>query len=410
MDVRSFFGKPFVQQAVLPPQHVATPDPVRLEQAIRVNSPSVVRELLESGCDPNLLPTPLSITSALSRNGDSKIPDNIKFVSTAGKTCIVTPLHLAVVNIYFNSGNGYSHDEQASNARDILDTLLRHGALVQAVASNAHVCNLHVHDDVTGRVSTKPVSGMTAGDLALSLKEHIKYCGKEQAASLDRAITTLIAAKRSAGHARLPLVQVPASALATWQHLLSSEAFSDVRFVCTDDGTTLHSHRAVLSAASEYFHTLFTGPWASNHADGEVRTSNPAHLMRALLSFVYTGSIDDEVLDTHAESLVCVAAEYGLGELRKLAEQRLIRTLAADTVKSALLLAHLHEAADLKAACFAFVQRNAATVLTDPHMVGLALEQPALWAELAANIRPAGAAGPSTAAAPGGKKRSRTAA
>ena len=165
---------------------------------------------------------------------------------------------------------------------------------------------------------------------------------------------------------------------------------------------------AVLAAASEYFKALFSGPWASNHADGEVRTSNPAHIMRALLSFVYTGQIDDTLLDTHAETLVGVAAEYGLSALRKLAEQRLIRTLAADTVKSSLQLAHLHEAAELKAACFAFVQRNAATVLTDPEMMSLATEQPALWAELAAKIRPADAAGSSTAAAPGGKKRSRT--
>ena len=407
MDINSFFGRPNrVQQAVLPPHHVATPDPVRLEQAIRVNSPSVVRELLESGCDPNLLPTP--VTSALAYKGDGKIPAHVRFVSSVGKAGIVTPLHLAVANVYFNPGD-IRHDKQASNARDILEALLSHGAAVQAVASNAHVCNIHVQNELD-RVPFKAVAGMTACDLALSLKEHIKFCGDVQAACLDAAITTLIAAKRSAGHARLPLVQVPSSALATWQRLLFSEAFSDVRFVCTDDGTTLHAHRAVLSAASEYFHALFSGPWASNHADGEVRTSNPSHLMRALLSFVYTGSIDDEVLDTHAETLVGVAAEYGLGELRKLAEQRLIRTLAADTVKSTLLLAHLHEAADLKAACFAFVQRNAATVLTDPNMVSLAAEQPALWAELATNIRPVGAAGSSTATAPGGKKRSRTAA
>ena len=135
--------------------------------------------------------------------------------------------------------------------------------------------------------------------------------------------------------------------------------------------------------------------------------------MRALLSFVYTGQIDDTLLDTHAETLVGVAAEYGLRALRKLAEQRLIRTLAADTVKSSLQLAHLHEAAELKAACFAFVQRNAATVLTDPEMMSLATEQPALWAELAAKIRPAGAAGSSTAAgrarpaAPAGRPRAR---
>ena len=43
--------------------------------------------------------------------------------------------------------------------------------------------------------------------------------------------------------------------------------------------------------------------------------------------------------------------------------------------------------AALKDACFQFVQRNAATVLTDPAFMGLAAEHPVLWGELAANMR-----------------------
>ena len=50
------------------------------------------------------------------------------------------------------------------------------------------------------------------------------------------------------------------------------------------------------------------------------------------------------LLDSNAAELVGVAAEYGLIELRTLAEQSCIRTLAVDNVKGFLQLAHLHEA------------------------------------------------------------------
>ena len=50
------------------------------------------------------------------------------------------------------------------------------------------------------------------------------------------------------------------------------------------------------------------------------------------------------------------------------------------------------------------VQRHAAAVLTNPDMMTLATEQPALWAELASKIVPAASATQNA----GSKKRSRT--
>merc|ERR1711924_21736 len=90
----------------------------------------------------------------------------------------------------------------------------------------------------------------------------------------------------------------------------------------------------------------------------------------------------------------------GLVELRRQSEQSCIRSLGLDTVKSLLELAHLHEVQDLKMACFAFVQRNAATVLTNPEIMSLATEKPELWAELVSKITP-----PSTESQSGGSKK-----
>jgi len=124
--------------------------------------------------------------------------------------------------------------------------------------------------------------------------------------------------------------------------------------------------------------------------------------MRAILTFVYTGRLEEGLLDANAPMLVSIASEYHLLALGKLAEQSCIRSLALDNVKSMLQLAHLHEASELKTACHLFVQRHAAAVLTNPEMMSLATEQPALWAELAAKIVPA-----ATQSAGSSKKRAR---
>ena len=58
--------------------------------------------------------------------------------------------------------------------------------------------------------------------------------------------------------------------------------------------------------------------------------------MRAILTFVYTGRLEEGLLDANAPTLVGIASEYGLLALGKLAEQSCIRSLALDNVKGML--------------------------------------------------------------------------
>ena len=82
-------------------------------------------------------------------------------------------------------------------------------------------------------------------------------------------------------------------------------------FVCSSDGTNLPAHKAVLAAASDYFACMFGGPWAATHPDGTWPTANPPELMRAVLTFAYTGVLDETLLDSHATELLGVAHERG---------------------------------------------------------------------------------------------------
>lgn len=85
--------------------------------------------------------------------------------------------------------------------------------------------------------------------------------------------------------------------------MLLNEDFSDMRFVC-EGGEEFPAHKAVLAAASDYFKTLFSGRWKTTAVDGKLETRNPPHIVKAMLSFIYTGSISDDLLDEHNRALV----------------------------------------------------------------------------------------------------------
>lgn len=376
----------------------------RLHEAICANSPPIVLELLETDADANrpfMLPY-LNDQKQEDEDGGVTIPKALRLVRTSS-SCMATPIFMAVRNAYDNYGHpdtDYDSDApRARNARAIIQHLIDHGADVKRAVDDLVVCNIEGYSWIC------PSDHCTPIDLILFLKQHLSYA-KAQGTFLDMVLDMVQRAAHAAGHVKPPTARVACSVVTTWDALCLSDKFSDVRFLCSEgDGkqeVVLHAHKAVLAAASDYFSTLFSGPWADTCMDGAVKTSNPAHIMRAILSFVYTGCLEEGLLDANAPTLVGIASEYRLLALGKLAEQSCIRSLALDNVKRMLQLAHLHEASELKTACHIFVQRHAAAVLTNPEVMSLATEQPALWAELAAKIVPA-----ATQSA-GSKKRART--
>uniref|UniRef100_A0A7S4J6Y1 BTB domain-containing protein n=1 Tax=Odontella aurita TaxID=265563 RepID=A0A7S4J6Y1_9STRA len=217
--------------------------------------------------------------------------------------------------------------------------------------------------------------------------------------------------------------------LSTMRSLLFSPLCSDIRFVC-EDGAVLHAHKCVLAASSEYFSTAFEGPWGSasasalvpapsgtgrlkddtggeNNHDGDRRggggaliwpTSNSSQIMRAVLSFVYTGNIADcgcgdgktanEDIDPRA--LLSVAHECGLAPLLEEAEMMCFRDLTVENWKETLQLAHLYECDALKGLCFDFCRERAVEILTDPGVAALAAANQELWSELREAIKNGG--------------------
>ena len=210
----------------------------QLHSAIRANAVDAVRELLETGTDPNLSPPILTFDDAKEDDDDeTTIPEEHWFlrIGSEGK---VTPLHMAITNCYHNFGDpdsSYDSDApRARNARAILQLLIDHGADVQQLSPHLFVCN--IRNWSSKRCPSRPL------DFVLFLKQNASQIYKRQSTFLDEVVRTLQRSAKDSGHAKPLVAQVPKSVLQTWSKLLLSEKFSDVRFLCPE-GVVLHAHR-----------------------------------------------------------------------------------------------------------------------------------------------------------------------
>ena len=163
--------------------------------------------------------------------------------------------------------------------------------------------------------------------------------------------------------------------------MLLSSKFSDVHFHCPD-GTILHAHRNILSAASPYFATVFEGPWDDEHPNGVWKTSNSANLMKVILAYIYIGVKKGDEISNQALAILSLAHEYQLEMLVKAAETILMQQIEEENVKEILQSSILYNLEKLKRSCFDFVKKNMAKVLMNKDFMKLATEDEALWSEL----------------------------
>ena len=163
--------------------------------------------------------------------------------------------------------------------------------------------------------------------------------------------------------------------------MLLSSKFSDIHFHCPD-GTILHAHRNVLSAANPYFATVFEGPWDDEHPNGVWKTSNSAKLMKVILAYIYIGVKKGDEISDQALAILSLAHEYELTMLVKAAETTLIQQIEEENVKELLQSSILYNLKKLKRSCFDFIKKNAIKVLTNKEFMKLATEDEALWSEL----------------------------
>jgi hypothetical protein len=194
----------------------------------------------------------------------------------------ISPIHVSTLSCLCIVKKGTW--EEWKGAIDILDLLIAAGANV----------NLHVH------VKHKLLGNSHVSPLSLTLMVMEKLNRMNGTNEIQRNALKLLTEKLMSSPSALlfpksiPTVTIPQSVANTYKNLLLSSNQSDIQFVCSD-GEILPAHKIILAAASPYFETAFDGPWAENTPKGEWHTKHPSSLIKAVLTYIYTGDVSDSV-------------------------------------------------------------------------------------------------------------------
>jgi len=327
--------------------------------AITDCSPSEVKYFLDQGANPNQ-----NIASHLPTSGPHERWGARQSEDSDGQAHF-TAVHLCILK-WFSIGN--------------LDFERKLGLLFE---HNVHDADLWspikgVEIKIPGNADPVKIDNKKPMEFLMVLKRHYNQRDTLAASKIMIAATS----RKENARQLLPTTEVPQAVFDTWKELLFSEAHgSDVLFVCPD-GTELHAHTNVLSAASRYFRTFFTGSfWGRERNDDKrVKTDNSSAVMKATLRFIYTGVLDQSVTQDSEQlvDLLKVSHEYELAHLVSLCETHCIPKLDLGNVAAMLSLAALCDAKHLLAACLSFMKDS-----------GVA-ENPTLCSELRAALLPNG--------------------
>ncbi|KAL3068112.1 hypothetical protein niasHT_038102 [Heterodera trifolii] len=166
-----------------------------------------------------------------------------------------------------------------------------------------------------------------------------------------------------------------------WQQEIFSDCIIQV-------GTTkLNAHRCILAQHSGVFRSMFQQKTMLEAQNGviNITDSRPEHI-RAMLQFIYTGTVDNLSLENSAEGILAIADKYAILTLKERCERFLASTINAKNVANLCLVADTYFAALLKKACTKFISSNHKSVLRSPEWKELKTHRGSLANELLESV------------------------
>lgn len=288
---------------------------------------------------------------------------------------VCAPLHVAVVNCYHHGRMDGIAQRQRGGALKILDLLLAAGADAGATCNRVLFCNVGDLNISSPGAPLDPIA------LTLSLKKvkqssiHADECMDMMDEVMERLVVARALQRRPPN--TIPETSIPSLVASTYKDLVLSPQYSDVTVVCLD-GVELPAHCNVLAVASPILK-------AALPKDGSQRLSmnRSSKIVRSILHFIYTGSLDATVLEDDTATLLSIAAEYQLEALEQVCAQTCGKRLTLHNVRIMLDIGERHSAVWIKKECLDYLQRQPLpVVLGHPKLLALAKENPKLWQEL----------------------------
>lgn len=141
------------------------------------------------------------------------------------------------------------------------------------------------------------------------------------------------------------------STLRCLSRMLNESIHADVT-IKTNDGT-LWAHKAILSASSPVFHSIFAGNLEEESSTIDIDDMSVDSCM-AFLSYLY-GTINQEDFWKHRISLLGAANKYDIIDLKNLCEESLVEDISCGNVLERLQEACLYKLDKLKKGCMTYL-------------------------------------------------------
>lgn len=347
-------------------------DSLDLCDAILGNSACLVEHCLkEDNKNPSARPK-LSLFSDVPKDAAGHVDETERILGESDDySC--APIHVAVVNAYHHGRMDGIACKQRVGALKILDLLLDAGADTSATCNKVLFCNI-------GDLNiSSPGAPLDAISLALSLKK-VKTSSihaDERVDMMDEVMGRLVAARQAQKRRPTPTVTISQLVANTYRDLCMSSQYSDITIVCVD-GVELPAHCNVLAAASPVWKNAFP-------KDGSQRLTitRSSKVMKAVLQFIYTGQLDDAILESETATLLSISSEYQLEALEQICAGKCGERLTIQNVRIMLDIGERHKARWIKKECLDFLQRQPLpVVLGHPKIFAFAKENPKLWQEI----------------------------
>ena len=147
-------------------------------------------------------------------------------------------------------------------------------------------------------------------------------------------------------------------------------------------GEIFSCHRNILSTRSDVFRAMFQADMAENRTKKVAVKDIDSEVAREMLLFIYTGSVNGNVLKEKSRELLAAAERYQLDVLKSICEDHLCSNLQINNALENLVFGDIHSASMLRWMALQVIARNLVKVVETEEYQNLVKHHPSLAAEI----------------------------